>query len=157
MTCWSLAMSSADDIHAMVGYEARLHKMGINQLVAEAERLGLAVPTLCYDTPQAAKRAVIAMIKEAQGIDDSVFNPPPKETAVFDITDPLAFQVAYKALEQAGKVDMEGGSSWRYEVAFAVMRHLGIEAPDSAQHPNWPTAEWLERVIWHVEEVGMNG
>jgi hypothetical protein len=70
---------------------------------------------------------------------------------MFDISDPEAFHVAWEALEKEGNVDMEGGSEWRHEVAFAIMRRLGIEVPNSAQAETWPTAEWLEKVLWYVQ------
>jgi hypothetical protein len=70
-----------------------------------------------------------------------------------DIADPEAFHAAWKAQEKEGMVDSEGGSQWRYEVAFAVLLHLGIEVPEDAQSPTWPTAEWLEAVIWYAQMV----
>lgn len=77
----------SESIRDWVGYERRLEKMGLNQLVEEASRLGLVIPTLCYDTPQQAKRAVIAQILEALDINDDILKgePPPMTPGELDL------------------------------------------------------------------------
>lgn len=72
-----------------------------------------------------------------------------------DIKDPKEFRANWKQQEAEGNVDAEGASEWRYEVAFAVMRQLGVEVPESGDSLTWPIAEWLEGVLWYVQEVGM--
>jgi hypothetical protein len=58
-------VAKKEDIYALVGYEQRLHKMPIKELIAEAKRIGID-PKLAAGS----KLTLVRNILEAQGAND---------------------------------------------------------------------------------------
>lgn len=61
-----------EDIHALVGYERRLHKMRYTELLAEARRVGAQI------FPDITRPILIGRILEVQGINDDILKDPPR-------------------------------------------------------------------------------
>jgi hypothetical protein len=64
------------EIHSLVGYERRLHKMRRPELLAEAERVGAPVAAPQKDFILLSD--IIAHILAAQGINDEIIKNPPR-------------------------------------------------------------------------------
>ena len=72
----------SEDILALVGYEARLHKMKRADLIAEAGRVGIKGLYLRCEVPT---ETILRWILEVQGIKDDIFiNPPPRRKKMDD-------------------------------------------------------------------------
>lgn len=67
-------MTTKEEIRSLVGYEQRLYKMNLAGLIAEAQRVG-AEPSL-------NRLELVEGIRKAQGLDDSIFHPPPLKVKI---------------------------------------------------------------------------